>query len=110
MAAYSPSFGFEGDEEECLEIIERVNKSGATVLVVGVGSPKQEKWIYEYKEKLSGIKLIFSLGATIDFEAGNLKRAPKWMSDCGFEWLYRLLCEPRRLWKRYLINDLPFFC
>jgi UDP-N-acetyl-D-mannosaminuronic acid transferase (WecB/TagA/CpsF family) len=49
-----------------------------------------------------------ALGATIDFEAGNLKRAPKWMSEVGLEWLFRIVCEPKRLWKRYLVDDLPF--
>ena len=107
--SYSPSFGFEKNEKECLEIIERVNKSEATVLAIGVGAPKQEKWLYKYKEKLPNIKIFLAVGATIDFEAGNIKRSPKWMSDLGLEWLYRLLAEPRRLWKRYLMEDLPFF-
>lgn len=108
VSSHSPSFGFENDEEECMKIIEMVNKSSATVLAVGVGAPKQEKWIYKYKDKLKGIKIFLAIGATIDFEAGNIKRAPKVVSRLGFEWLYRLLMEPQRLWKRYLIEDLPF--
>jgi N-acetylglucosaminyldiphosphoundecaprenol N-acetyl-beta-D-mannosaminyltransferase len=106
--SFSPSFGFEKDEEECLKIVDMVNNSGATVLVIGVGAPKQEKWIYKYREQLPDIKIFMALGATIDFEAGKLKRAPKWVSQIGMEWLFRLLCEPRRLWKRYLIEDIPF--
>lgn len=109
VAAHSPSLGFENDEQECAEIIEMINKSEATVLAIGVGAPKQEKWIYKYKNKLPKIKFFLAIGATIDFEAGNVKRAPKWMSEVGFEWLYRLLTEPQRLWKRYLVEDLPFF-
>lgn len=109
VAAYSPSFGFENDERECAEIVEMINRSGATVLAIGVGAPKQEKWIYKYRDKLPKIDFFFAIGATIDFEAGNVKRAPKWMSEVGFEWLYRLLLEPHRLWKRYLVEDLPFF-
>lgn len=108
VASHSPSFGFENNEKECQEIVEAVNKSGATVLAIGVGAPKQEKWIVEYKEKLPNIKIFLAIGATLDFEAGNKPRAPKWMSDMGLEWLYRLASEPQRLWKRYLVDDLPF--
>lgn len=108
VGSHSPSFGFEKNEQECKKIVKTINNSGATVLVVGVGAPKQEKWIYTYKQELSKIKIFLAVGATIDFEAGNISRSPKWISDKGFEWLYRLLSEPKRLWKRYLIEDLPF--
>ena len=108
VASYSPPFGFEKDEEECQNIINMINSSGATVLVIGVGAPKQEKWLYKYKSMLPHIKIFMALGATIDFEAGNLKRSPKWMSEVGFEWLFRIFCDPKRLWKRYLVDDLPF--
>ena len=109
VGAHSPSFGFENDEEECLKMIELVNKSGATVLAVGVGAPKQEKFICKYKDKFTNIKIFLAIGATIDFEAGNIKRAPKWTSEVGLEWLYRLLSEPKRLWKRYLVHGPSFF-
>ncbi len=109
VGAHSPSFKFEKDERECMAIVEMINQSEATVLAVGVGAPKQEKWIYKYKHYLPNIKIFLAVGAVIDFEAGNIKRAPKWMSALGLEWLYRLLSEPKRLWKRYLIEDLPFF-
>jgi len=109
VGAHSPSFRFEKNEKECQEIIEIINKSSATILAIGVGAPKQEKWIYKYKDQLPNIKIFFAIGATIDFEAGKVKRAPKWMSMLGVEWLYRLLCEPKRLWKRYLLEDVPFF-
>lgn len=108
VAAHSPSFGFENDEAECNRIIDMINESGATVLAIGVGAPKQEKWICKHKSRLKNIKIFFAIGATIDFEAGNVPRAPKWMSEAGLEWLYRLLLEPKRLWKRYLIEDVPF--
>jgi exopolysaccharide biosynthesis WecB/TagA/CpsF family protein len=109
VGAHSPSFGFEKNEKECLEIIEKIKNSGATVLAVGVGAPKQEKWICKYKDQLPNIKIFFAIGATIDFEAGNKKRAPKWVTEIGLEWLHRLLSEPKRLWKRYLIGG-PIFC
>ncbi|OKH21121.1 WecB/TagA/CpsF family glycosyltransferase [Chroogloeocystis siderophila] len=109
IGAHSPSFGFEKDEQECAEIIEMINQSEASVLAVGVGAPKQEKWIIKYKDRLPNIEIFLAVGATIDFEAGNVKRSPKWMSNAGLEWLYRLLVEPKRLWRRYLLEDLPFF-
>ena len=109
VGSHSPSFGFENNEKECMEIVKIINQSEATVLSVGLGAPKQEKWIYKYKDKLPNIKIFLAVGATIDFEANKLTRAPKWMSDSGLEWLYRLLSEPKRLWKRYLVEDLVFF-
>jgi exopolysaccharide biosynthesis WecB/TagA/CpsF family protein len=109
IGSYSPSFGFEKNEQECLEIIELINQSRATVLAVGVGAPKQEKWIDKYKHKFTHVKIFFAVGATIDFEAGNIQRAPRWMSKAGLEWLYRIYSDPKRLWKRYLVEDLPFF-
>jgi N-acetylglucosaminyldiphosphoundecaprenol N-acetyl-beta-D-mannosaminyltransferase len=109
IGTYSPPFGFEKDEAECSRIIEMINNSGASVLVIGLGAPKQEKWLFKYKDLLPNIHIFMALGATIDFEADNVKRAPKWISKIGMEWLFRLLCEPKRLWKRYLVEDVPFF-
>ncbi|MDX2230660.1 MAG: WecB/TagA/CpsF family glycosyltransferase [Leptolyngbyaceae cyanobacterium bins.349] len=109
IGAHSPSFGFERNEQECLELIEFVNRSKATVLAVGVGAPKQEKWISKYRHKFTHVKIFLAVGATIDFEAGAVKRSPVWMSKLGMEWLYRIYSDPKRLWKRYLIEDLPFF-
>ena len=106
---YSPTFGFEKNRAECDYIIEKINNSGANVLVVGVGAPKQEKWIIKYKKFLTGIKTFLAVGASIDFEAGHKSLAPKWISDAGLETPYRLLNEPRRLWRRYLIEHPPFF-
>ena len=109
IAAHSPSFGFEKDEAECQAIIDIVNDSGASVLAVGVGAPKQELWIAKYRAQMPGVKIFMAIGAALDFEAGNKPRAPQFWSNLGLEWLYRLMSEPRRLWKRYLLDDLPFF-
>ena len=109
IGAHSPSFGFEKNETECQSIINIVNLSGATVLAVGVGAPKQELWIAKYRSQMPGVKIFMAVGAALDFEAGNKPRAPQFWSDLGIEWLYRLMSEPRRLWKRYLLDDLPFF-
>ncbi|MBW4652680.1 MAG: WecB/TagA/CpsF family glycosyltransferase [Kaiparowitsia implicata GSE-PSE-MK54-09C] len=106
---YSPSFGFEKNEDECAEILQKIRDSGATVLAVGVGAPKQEKFIHQYKDQLPTIKIFLAIGATLDFEAGNVKRSPKWVSEVGLEWMYRLLSEPKRLWRRYLLDDPQFF-
>lgn len=109
VGAHSPSFGFEKNEQECEDIISIVNKSGANVLLVGVGAPKQEKWIMKYRDRMPGVKLFMALGATIDFEAGTLKRAPMFWQKIGMEWLYRVLKEPRRLFRRYFVDDMQFF-
>ena len=108
VETYSPSFGFEKNEEECAAIVNMVRRSSANVLVVGLGAPKQEIWIAKYKDQLPNIDIFLAVGASIDFEAGNKPRAPKLMTDLGLEWLYRLLIEPSRLWKRYLFDDMPF--
>lgn len=109
VGAHAPSYGFEKNPKECEDIIQMINKTDATVLVVGVGAPKQEKWIYSYKNKLPNIRLFMALGATIDFEAGNVKRAPKIFQKLALEWLYRMIKDPGRLIKRYLVDDIPFF-
>ncbi len=105
---YSPPFGFETDEAECRRIIDRIRQSGATVVAVGLGAPKQEKWIQKYRAELPQVKTFLAIGATIDFEAGQVRRSPKWVSQAGLEWLYRILMEPRRLWKRYWMDAVPF--
>jgi len=109
VAAYSPPFGFEHDPEETNKIITAIKESGATVLAVGVGAPKQELWIYRHKEHLKEVKIFMALGKTIDFLSGESRRAPRWMQRLGLEWLFRMMQEPGRLIKRYLIQDLPFF-
>jgi exopolysaccharide biosynthesis WecB/TagA/CpsF family protein len=109
VGAHSPSFGFEKKAEECEEIVRIINQTDATVLVIGVGAPKQEKWAFKYKDRLFRIQLFMSLGATIDFEAGTLKRAPAIFQKLSLEWFYRLCMEPKRLAKRYLMDDLVFF-
>jgi N-acetylglucosaminyldiphosphoundecaprenol N-acetyl-beta-D-mannosaminyltransferase len=107
IATHSPSFGFDKDEQECRKIINLINQSGATVLAIGVGAPKQEKWIHRYRSELKAVKTFLAIGATLDFEAGRIKRSPRWMSKAGLEWLFRISQDPGRLWKRYLVDDLP---
>ena len=105
VGTYSPSFGFENKSEEIDFIYQDIREKQPEVLIVGLGCPKQEKFILNHREKL-GVPISLGLGASIDFEAGNVKRAPKWMSDHGFEWLYRLIKEPKRMFKSYIVDDM----
>ncbi len=109
VGGYSPPFGFENDEAENDRIIDLIEKSGANVVAVGVGAPKQEKWICRNRHRLPGVRIFMAIGATIDFESGTVRRAPRWMSRFGVEWIYRMLQEPNRLARRYLVEDSPFF-
>ncbi|HEX8790753.1 MAG TPA: WecB/TagA/CpsF family glycosyltransferase [Polyangiaceae bacterium] len=88
-------------------ILEAVRRSAADVVFVGLGAPKQELWIHESQEALRPAVLL-GIGASLDFLAGAVPRAPAWISRSGLEWLYRLAREPRRLWKRYLVRDPAF--
>lgn len=105
VGVYSPSYGFEKNEKEVNEIISIINECKPDILAVGLGAPKQEKFIYRYREQL-GVPISLAIGATIDFEAGNIKRAPKWMQKSGLEWFYRLCKEPKRMFKRYIVDDI----
>lgn len=109
VGAYSPSYGFEKKQEENEEIFKRIEASGANVVLVGVGAPKQEKWIMTHKDKMPEVKVWMALGATIDFEAGNIKRAPKIWQKLYLEWFYRFLQEPKRMYRRYFVDDPIFF-
>lgn len=105
VGTYSPSYGFEKKDDEIKMIIEMVNKAKPDILAVGLGAPKQEKFLYKYKNDLN-VPISLAIGASIDFEAGNINKAPKWMQNCGLEWFYRLCKEPKRMFKRYLVDDL----
>ena len=109
VGTYSPPFGFEKDEKECQHIIDLVDASGATVLMTGISDPKQTIWHAKYMERFKTAKMFMALGATIDFEAGNIRRAPKIFQKLALEWLFRFFCDPKRLYKRYFIDDPKFF-
>lgn len=108
VGAHSPSMNFVNDEREIAEVVRIVNESGATVLIVGLGAPKQEVWIARNRHRMPAVKVFMGVGATIDYEADAVKRAPPWMRHNGLEWAYRVLSEPRRYWRRY-VRDLLFF-
>ena len=109
VGAYSPSYGFEKKQDENEKIYRLINESGANVVLVGVGCPKQEKWIDKNKAQMPGVDVWMALGATIDFEAGNIKRAPMIWRKLYMEWFYRFLQEPKRMYKRYFVDDPIFF-
>lgn len=90
------------DEED----IKKINESGAHIVLVGRGCPRQEVWVADHLEKVNAA--MMAVGAAFDFHAGTLKQAPSWMQKAGLEWLFRLSVEPRRLWKRYLFTNSKF--
>lgn len=98
--------GYFTAEEEC-EIAAEIRRSGADILFVAMGSPAQERWISSHIEK-TGVKFALGVGGSFDHIAGLVARAPRWMQQAGLEWLHRLVCEPRRLWRRYLISNTGF--
>lgn len=103
----SPPFGFEKDKDKNDKIIKMINETAPDILFVGVGAPKQEKWIYENLNELN-IKVAVGVGASFDFAADTIKRAPVFMQKMGLEWFWRFIKEPGRLFKRYFIDDMRF--
>lgn len=96
----------EATVEEDLADIREINDSGAHIVLVGRGCPRQEFWVANHKGKVRGV--MMAVGAAFDFHAGTLTQAPPWMQKNGLEWFYRLVKEPKRLWKRYLITNTYF--
>lgn len=105
VGTYAPPFGFEKDESELNKMNQMISVAHPDLVIACFGCPKQEKWIHENYQKYEGTVSICA-GATVDFLAGNVKRAPAWMSENGLEWLYRFSQEPKRLFKRYFIDDV----
>ncbi len=108
VGAHGPSMNFVNDAQEIEEVLAMVRASGATVLIVGLGAPKQEIWIDRYRGAMPDVKIFMGVGATIDYEARAVRRAPGWMARNGLEWVYRMVTEPRRYWRRYA-RTLEFF-
>jgi N-acetylglucosaminyldiphosphoundecaprenol N-acetyl-beta-D-mannosaminyltransferase len=104
---YSPPYKPIFSDEDNKNMINEINIFQPDVLFVGMTAPKQEKWVYENKDKLNAGH-ICSIGAVFDFYTGNIERAPEWMQKKGLEWLFRLIKEPRRMWKRYIIGNTKF--
>jgi N-acetylglucosaminyldiphosphoundecaprenol N-acetyl-beta-D-mannosaminyltransferase len=105
IGRYSPPFR-KLSEEEDKEIIERINNLNPDFLWVGLGAPKQEVWMFEHRNIIKA--LMIGVGAGFDYYAGNIKRAPMWMQRISMEWFYRLIQEPKKLWRRYLSTNFKF--
>ncbi|WP_193049627.1 WecB/TagA/CpsF family glycosyltransferase [Pseudoalteromonas undina] len=108
IAGYHDGYFFgnkEGDDEEA--VVTKIRESGAKLLFVAITSPKKENFINKWQDKL-GVDFVMGVGGTFDVVAGKVKRAPQWMQKAGLEWLYRVIQEPGRMWKRYLITNSKF--
>lgn len=104
--SYAPPFR-QLTQKEDGKIVDLINNSTPDVLWVGLGCPKQELWMHEHRDRINAPVMI-GVGAAFDFLAGTKPQAPRWIRDNGFEWLFRLVTEPKRLWRRYLV-DYPLF-
>jgi exopolysaccharide biosynthesis WecB/TagA/CpsF family protein len=103
----SPPFDFETRPGEIERMIAKINASRASVLLVGLRSGRQEKFLYENRARFEHARAFLPLGGTIDYEAGALERPAPWVTNLGFEWLYRLLHQPRQRWRRYILHQPP---
>ena len=107
VESYSPPFKKEFSESDNKIMLDKINEFGPNVLMVGMTAPKQEKWAYKHYQNLN-VGHICCIGAVFDFYAGNINRAPQWMINLGLEWFYRLIREPGRMWRRYIIGNTKF--
>jgi N-acetylglucosaminyldiphosphoundecaprenol N-acetyl-beta-D-mannosaminyltransferase len=97
---------FAADEEP--EVLEKIASSGASLLLVAFGAPRQDQWIAAHKHELGGVKVAIGVGGLFDFFSGEKQRAPLWLREMGMEWAFRLWLEPARLWKRYVVGNGVF--
>ena len=108
VVTYSPPYKPEFSDEDNKAIIDAINAANPDLLWIGMTAPKQEKWTYSHWNELNIHCHVGSIGAVFDFFAGTMKRAPMWWQEHGLEWLYRLLKEPKRMWRRYIIGNALF--
>ena len=108
VVTYSPPYKPEFSEEDNKAIIDAINAANPDLLWIGMTAPKQEKWTYSHWKELDIHCHVGTIGAVFDFFAGTVERAPMWWQRHGLEWLYRLLKEPKRMWRRYIIGNALF--
>lgn len=108
VVTYSPPYKPEFSEEDNQAMINAINDANPDLLWIGMTAPKQEKWTYQHWNELNIHCHVGTIGAVFDFYAGTVKRAPLWWQKHSLEWLYRLLMEPRRMWRRYIIGNVKF--
>jgi len=102
---YSPPFRPLSPEED-EEVVRRINEAKPDFVWVGLGAPKQERWMAVHEDRVQA--LMVGVGAAFDYEAGNIRRAPMWMQRHNLEWLYRLMQDPKRLFKRYFVTNTKY--
>lgn len=108
VETYSPPYKPEFSEEDNKAIVEAINKADPDLLWIGMTAPKQEKWTYSHWNELNIHCHVGTIGAVFDFFAGTVERAPIWWQEHGLEWAYRLIKEPKRMWRRYIIGNTLF--
>jgi N-acetylglucosaminyldiphosphoundecaprenol N-acetyl-beta-D-mannosaminyltransferase len=108
IETYSPPYKPEFSEEDNKKIIDAINQANPDLLWIGMTAPKQEKWTYTHWNELNIHCHVGTIGAVFDFFAGTIERAPLWWQEHGLEWLYRLIKEPKRMWRRYIIGNTKF--
>ena len=108
VVTYSPPFKPEFSDEDNMAMIQAINKANPDLLWIGMTAPKQEKWTFQHWKELDIHCHVGTIGAVFDFYAGTVERAPLWWQKHSMEWLYRLLFEPKRMWRRYVIGN-PLF-
>ena len=108
VVTYSPPYKPEFSQDDNVAIVAAVNEANPDLLWIGMTAPKQEKWIYSNRQKLNIHCHVGTVGAVFDFYAGTTERAPLWWQQHSLEWLYRLIKEPKRMWRRYLIGNALF--
>ena len=108
VVAYSPPYKPEFSDEDNKAIIDAINAANPDLLWIGMTAPKQEKWTYSHWNELNIHCHVGTIGAVFDFFAGTVERAPIWWQEHGLEWLYRLIKEPKRMWRRYIIGNTLF--
>ena len=108
VVTYSPPYKPEFSDEDNKAIIDAINAANPDLLWIGMTAPKQEKWTYSHWKELDIHCHVGTIGAVFDFFAGTVERAPMWWQEHGLEWLYRLLKEPKRMWRRYIIGNALF--
>lgn len=104
---YAPPFRALTPQEDA-QIVAKINESRPDFIWIGLGAPKQEEWMHQHMGQLQGV--LIGVGAGFDYLAGYIKRAPRWMQRMSLEWLYRLLQDPKRLWRRYFTSNVKFIC
>ena len=104
---YAPPFRALTPQEDA-QIVAKINEARPDFIWIGLGAPKQEEWLYQHMGQLQGV--LIGVGAGFDYLAGYIKRAPRWMQRMSLEWLYRLLQDPKRLWRRYFTSNVKFIC